>query len=182
MLDGKRIRLRLIGREDLESIIEWRNSQDAYESFFTYTPLNLDLQEKWYEKQVYDDSQQNFAIIHKETGIAIGMIALVGINHKMGHAEWGRVIVAHPNFQGGGYGREAIELIMEYAFDHLNLRRLTCTALTNNKKVVGLYERLGFRQEGTLREFVYKKGEYIDVILFGMLRREYRDRQRLSDQ
>jgi UDP-4-amino-4,6-dideoxy-N-acetyl-beta-L-altrosamine N-acetyltransferase len=182
MLETKRIRLRLIERKDLEEIIKWRATQEAYEVFFTYTPLNIDLQTRWYEKQLTDSSQENFIIEHKESNLPIGMIGLYDINFKTGHAEWGRVIIGAPQMLKHGYGREAIELVVKYAFDHLNLRRLACTALANNIAVVRLYERLGFRQEGILREYIYKDGRYIDVILFAMLHDEYKEiRKRVPD-
>lgn len=173
MLEGKRLRLRALEKADMPMVLEWRQTQLAFESFFTHPVLNLDLQEAWYQKQLPDPTQLNFIIHHKESKTDIGMIALTNIDYAAHHCEWGRLLVAHKKFLGNGYGKEAIEIILEYGFQYLNLHRISCTALSTNDRVIKLYKKLGFKIEGQLRKHVFKGGRYIDVVLFGMLNEEY---------
>lgn len=178
MLEGKRIKLRLISKEDMAQILEWRSTQTAYESFFTHPVLNMDIQEAWYEKQLKDSTQLNFIIVHIESGVDIGMIALCDIDHMTKKCEWGRIIVGHPEFLGNEYGHEAIEIILNYAFNYLGMHRICCTAIEDNKLVVNLYKRLGFKEEGVLRDYIYKAGSYKNIVLFSMLISEYREKVR----
>lgn len=182
MLEGKRIKLRLLEPKDLEEIVAWRNSDQAYDAFFTHTLLNLDKQTRWYEDQLNDPSQFNFAIVHSETGLTIGMISLYHIDPICKRCEWGRVMIGNKNYLDSGYAREAIEVVLEYAFEYLGMHRVQCTAMATNKKVVQLYDSIGFRREGVWREYVFKKGRYVDVVFFSMLQDEYRERQGLLSQ
>lgn len=177
LLETKRIRLRLIKREDLNEILEWRKTRAAIESFFTHPVLNLDLQNKWYDNQLSDKSEINFIIEHLDTETAIGMIALVDINHMQRTCEWGRLIVGNKEYLGNQYGQEAVELLLDYGFNYLNMHKITCTALATNERVIKLYKKIGFKIEGQLRKHIFKAGKYLDVILFGMLIEEYIKRE-----
>jgi len=72
-----------------------------------------------------------------------------------------------------GLGSEALALALRYAFHEMNLHRLTLTVLAYNTRAIHLYEKLGFRHEGTFREFGLRDGKRYDMLLYGLLRREW---------
>jgi RimJ/RimL family protein N-acetyltransferase len=76
-----------------------------------------------------------------------------------------------------GHGSEAMSLVIAYAFDELNLHRLQLTAISYNSRALRTYEKLGFTREGVYREFVERDGKRHDLILYGLLRPEWRQRQ-----
>ncbi|HSO58507.1 MAG TPA: GNAT family protein, partial [Paenisporosarcina sp.] len=74
-----------------------------------------------------------------------------------------------PDFQGKGFGKDAMQLVMNYAFNELNLHRLSLTVFGYNQGAIKLYESLGFRHEGTYREFLQRDGKRHDMHLYGLL-------------
>ena len=83
-------------------------------------------------------------------------------------------IVLGPEHRGKGYASEAIDLLLELAFDHMNLNRIYLRVFTENQPAIKCYDRCGFVREGVLRQDYYSYGEYHDVIMMGILRDEWR--------
>ncbi len=79
-----------------------------------------------------------------------------------------------PTEWGQGFGREALGLLMRFAFDEVNLRRLSLTVFAYNTRAIRLYEGMGFVREGTFREFLVRDGQPHDMLLYGLLEREWR--------
>ncbi len=79
-----------------------------------------------------------------------------------------------PHQWGQGYGREALSLLLRFAFDELNLRRLSLTVFSYNARAIRLYEGFGFQREGAFREFLVRDGQPYDMLLYGLLEREWR--------
>jgi RimJ/RimL family protein N-acetyltransferase len=73
---------------------------------------------------------------------------------------------------GKRYGYEAGRLAIAFAFQELNLHRVTATTFDYNKRSINLVERLGFRREGASREFLERDGSRHDMLLYGLLRHE----------
>ncbi|ASR53996.1 GNAT family N-acetyltransferase [Cellulomonas sp. PSBB021] len=83
-------------------------------------------------------------------------------------------LVMRPGYRGRGYGTEAIELVLGFAFDGLGLHRVGLDVLSVNSRALSLYENLGFRVEGRRRD-AYRDGDrWCDAIDMGLLEDEYR--------
>lgn len=81
--------------------------------------------------------------------------------------------IGDENFRGCGIGKEALYLTMEFGFEELNFHRIQLTVLSYNTSAIKLYEKLGFKKEGTYREFIHRDGIRYDMYLYGMLRSEW---------
>ena len=79
--------------------------------------------------------------------------------------------------RGRGYGQDALRLILNYAFDELNLYRVGLTVMAYNAAAVRAYERAGFVLEGAARGAVQRAGAHHDLLYFGILRDEWLDRR-----
>lgn len=102
----------------------------------------------------------------------LGQIALEAIDRVVRCARV--TLQMRPAYRGRGYGTEAIELMLGFAFDGLGLHRLGIQVLSINARATSLYENLGFRPEGRLRD-AYRDGEgWCDGIVMGLLEDEYR--------
>ena len=77
---------------------------------------------------------------------------------------------------GKGYGYEAMQLVLRFAFDELNLHRVQLTVFCYNKRAIALYEKLGFQREGIHREHLQRDGRRYDMYLYGLLRSEWENR------
>lgn len=74
---------------------------------------------------------------------------------------------------GKGYGSDAMRLILRYAFDELNLYRVTLSVFEYNARAIHLYRKLGFKEEGRQRERLRRDGRRWDMLVMGLLRTEW---------
>ena len=112
----------------------------------------------------------------EHSGTAIGSIGLFNLEPMHERAEVGYVL-GQPHWRKG-LGREALELVLEHAFCTLALRRVVANVRPENTASQRLLMAAGFRQEGLWRQHLYVKGEWWDMVAFGMLVGEFRPRSR----
>jgi len=79
---------------------------------------------------------------------------------------------------GKGYAREALEAVIRFCFETLDLNRIGVEVYEFNERSIRLFETLGFRREGIVRENVWKRGEFADEYVYGLLQREWLEMQR----
>ncbi len=87
------------------------------------------------------------------------------------HAGDVHLIATHPSHRGKGVGRALLNLATDMADNWLNLRRLGLTVWVDNTRAIALYESCGFEVEGTLREYVYRNGDYVDGYVMSRIKR-----------
>jgi RimJ/RimL family protein N-acetyltransferase len=119
-----------------------------------------------------DGKHFEFSLRTRKDDRLIGFVALHSIdwNNQTGVLSIG---IGDPEFRGKGYGRDSLELILNYAFNELNLYRVGLDVIANNNRAIKAYERAGFRREGVIRQAVYRDGQRDDLILMGILRTEW---------
>lgn len=172
MIIGKRIQLRAIEYEDLPTLVAWRNNPQIYRFFYEHEPISLIGQRVWFDKllQRYDEKFWIAETIEGEQ--AIGTIGLTHIDWRNRRAELSRVLIVD-EYRRRGLGSELVCLVLRYFFDHLNMNRIYCDTLAENEYAVDLYRKLEFKQEGVLRQHVFKEGDYRNLVYFAMLREDY---------
>lgn len=174
MLDGTHVRLRLVEESDLDQIVTWRNAPRAWANFFNRYPLSVGGQRKWFAALMDDQSRKFFIICLMQGGEAIGTIGLDHIDFVNQRAEVGNVLVGDDRAVGHGHAKEAVSLLVAFAFDQLNMNRLYLNVLTDNDRAIGLYSRCGFREEGIQRQAVFARGRFRDVLTMSLLREDFR--------
>jgi RimJ/RimL family protein N-acetyltransferase len=102
----------------------------------------------------------------------LGYIELDGILWNQA-SSWVSIAIGAAEQRGQGFGSEALALALRFAFDELNLRRVQLTVFSYNTRAIATYERLGFTHEGTFREALLRDGQTHDMLLYGLLRREW---------
>jgi len=124
------------------------------------------------EATLQDRSMLNFAIrLHDRT--LLGFVALHSIEWNNRRATLAIGIGDKAN-QCNGYGSEAIQLILDYAFNELNLNRVGLDVISNNETAIQCYKKNGFTLEGTAREAVLRNGQKLNLIYMGILEDEWR--------
>jgi RimJ/RimL family protein N-acetyltransferase len=127
--------------------------------------------EQWLESHRLNQNDLLLTIADVDDN-AVGQIGLYKIDHRIGMAEFA-IMIGIKDLWGQGLGKKLTRRMMEYAFDSLNLQRVYLEVLENNHRAYQLYESLGFKLEGRLRRAQYKQGQYLDVILMGLLKEDY---------
>jgi len=103
----------------------------------------------------------------KKDNSYVGVINLININWNHKNAYLG--IYTNPEIEIPGKGKMLLSLILEVAFNLLNLHSLKLKVIEDNKVAIGLYRKFGFKEEGQLKDFVYKNNSWKDVIIMGMI-------------
>jgi len=120
-----------------------------------------------YEKNDY----YRWAITLKETDECIGQIAYFLVDHHNHFAEIEYCIGSL--FQRKGFATEATKAVIQYGFDQINLHKVQICHKSINLPSRKVIEKCGFTYEGTLRDFFYQDGKYIDRLYYSMLRDEF---------
>lgn len=134
-------------------------------------PRNLEQVEDRIESVTEDDSIIQFII--EKNGENAGTIALFDIDRDYRHAEFGAFMVK-PEMHGQGVGTKALEMLLEYAFDELNLHKVNGGYLEDSEASRKVQEKFGFKEEGKQRDMKYRGGEYLDLVRTGLLEDEWR--------
>ncbi len=104
-------------------------------------------------------------------GKTIGELTMKNLRWFNRKAELG--IIIFPQEQGKGYATDALRTVINYAFKDMNLHRLEAEVIEYNEASKKMIEKLGFKEEGRLREAKYSKGKYWDILRYGLLKDEY---------
>jgi len=102
----------------------------------------------------------------------VGLIELDGQLFPHGEAFAGIGIGEREDW-GQGYGTDAMKVILRYAFQELNLRRVSLNTFEYNPRAIRSYEKAGFVHEGRMREYLSREGRRWDLIFMGILREEW---------
>lgn len=169
-LRGSIVDLRPLQLSDLEGdYINWLNDPEvcAYNSHHVF-PYNKELGVEYISN--VQDQRKNLvlAIVAKDSGKHIGNISLQHIDSVSRNAEYA-ILVGNKDYWGKGVAKEASRLIIEHGFKALNLHRIYCGTSSNNVPMQRLAASLGMNEEGRRKEAMYKNGEYVDIIEYGLL-------------
>jgi RimJ/RimL family protein N-acetyltransferase len=169
MREGKKVRLRSLKDDDIMLMFQWINDPEVIRFTNNFKPVSEAEQRVWFQSQVDQKNQIVLGIEVKTEKKLIGSCGLYAIERVNRKAEV-RIKIGNKSYWGRGYGREAMELLLEFAFDDLNLRRLWLKVLPTNISALKLYKNIGFEEEGILRQDLYIQGKYHDLIVMGLLR------------
>jgi RimJ/RimL family protein N-acetyltransferase len=173
-LELDRLCLRAVESKDAPLLAACNNDPDVRQTFFTHTPTNLLQQEKRIESLYTPGSDYiPFVIEAKETGTCVGITALHRVDLISGAAVFS-ICLCDTESWGQGYAREALNGMLSYAFDVLNLHRVQLHVWTGNDKAFKAYKAAGFKEEGLLREAMKHQGQYCDFHVMGILEEEWR--------
>lgn len=167
-IEGKDIYLRLMGREDTDDIIRWRNKESVFRNFIYQKPFTRKGHEEWMASMIETGKAIQFIICEKEGGKPVGSVYLRDIDRTHNQAEYG-IFIGEETALGRGYGTQAASLMIKYAFEEEKLHKLKLRVLAENKRAIRSYEKAGFVREAYLRDEVFLEGCYKDVIFMALL-------------
>ena len=154
-----------IAKDDLEQIMHWRMKPEVTKYMYTDPVLTLEIQEKWFDSIKNDTSVKYWMI--KIDGVKIGVINLRDIDYINRRCTWGYYI-GDNSFRGRGIASTLECNIYDYVFNILNLNKFWCEVFSFNEKVISIHERCGSIIEGTLKQHIYKNGEFFDIVMMAI--------------
>jgi UDP-4-amino-4,6-dideoxy-N-acetyl-beta-L-altrosamine N-acetyltransferase len=159
--------LRAMEARDLDVVLEWRNHPDVRRFMITQHLIQPREHQAWFERCRGEARRRLYILQQGE--MRLGFAQLGGVA-RGGVAEWGfYVSPAAPRGTGSELGRR----VLQAAFDVEGLHKVCGQSLQSNERSRRLHLRLGFVEEGRLREHLWIGGEYRDVACYGILARDF---------
>lgn len=168
MLEGKNIYLIPISNTDTDNIIRWRNQEFVRNKFIYQKMFTKESHERWMNQKVNTGKVKQFIIHVKKEEKPIGSVYLRDIDYNNAKAEYG-IFIGEKEYLGKGIGTEAAKLILEYAFQSLNLHKVMLRVLAQNKRAIASYMKAGFKEEGCFKDDIKIENTYYDVIFMAAI-------------
>lgn len=170
VLQGEFVNLRPLQVGDAELTFNWRRANRA--KFLNQGASSIEQQAAWIAAR--PESEYNF-VIELKSGLSVGMLSLIGVDHANRHGEPGRFLFGNEDsVKGFPAAVEAMKLLYELAFDHLQLVRVCGIVAANNHLMIKWQKYMGMKEEGRFRNHLYQDGKFYDAIYLGLLIEEYR--------
>ncbi len=179
MLIGKRVTLRGLELADAEEILKHFNDLEIRQFLGEAIPIAKPEEEEWIRNTWAQRRQGKghvFGIELKETQQLIGTCGLHDISPIHRGTELG-IAVWNKQYWGKGLGTGALHLLLDYAFDQLNLHRVWLVVIEDNERAIRSYLKVGFQHTGRHRQAVFKQGSYQDLLFMDILAEEYHQKQ-----
>ena len=163
---GKNIKLRALEKEDLDFLYQIENNESFWQVSHTQTPFSKYMLKLYLENahlDIYQAKQLRLIIEENSTNLQVGMIDLFDFNPK--HKRAGIGILIHPDFQEKGYAFEALSLLINYTFTHLDLHQLYANITDDNNKSISLFEKNNFVKTGIKKDWIFTNNNYKSEIL-----------------
>lgn len=173
-LEGKLVYLRPLLPEDLPQFLVWFNDAELRGLTGEVFPTDMKGMEEYLERVHNDHERVWFAIVTQEGDRLIGETGLLRMFPAWRNTDLS-IILGDRSARGKGYGREAMELILDYAFGYLNFHRISIGVVGSNQTALDFYRRVGFKQEGIQREGYFFNHHYQDFVMMSLLEDEYRE-------
>jgi UDP-4-amino-4,6-dideoxy-N-acetyl-beta-L-altrosamine N-acetyltransferase len=161
VLEQQNVKLRPIEECDTPNILKWRNSEIVKSNLFGSAELCEETHKNWLTNHVAAGKCVQF-IIHAED-TPIGTIFLKNIDRENSKAEFG-IFIGEKEAHGKGYGTIAAKLITDFGFRDLALNKIYLLVFEDNKGAIKSYKKVGFTEEGLLRQEYYKNGRFQNVL------------------
>ncbi|TDL38280.1 N-acetyltransferase [Macrococcoides bohemicum] len=169
---GEKIKLDSIKKYDLERFFELQSQ--PINRLYANEEIPFPLTEKdhidFYES--ISGNKDSFIFgIYTEDKILIGTCGIYKIDWQNGFGFVG--IAIDQNYHNQGYGTDAMKTLLTFVFEFISINKIKLQVFEFNKSAIASYEKLGFIKEGTMRQEIFRFGQYFDVIQYGILREEY---------
>lgn len=170
-LNGKQVYLRALEPEDLEFIYAIENDEAIWNVSNTQTPYSKYLIRQYLENahlDIYEAKQLRLAICKNETKETIGLIDLFEFDPKNNRAGIGIIIQEKEN-RSKGLGKESLQLLVDYAFRHLNLHQVFANIGSRNEISIQLFSTFGFEKIGIKKDWNIINSVYEDELLYQLI-------------
>lgn len=174
LLRGDQIWLNALSRSDAAVMARWEYDSEYLRLMDSSPalPRNEETIIRWLDAASKSQKDFTFGIRLLKNDDLIGWAQLDGVDWVHGTAAVG-IGIGNRSYWDGGYGSETMTLLLHFAFNELNLHRVFLTVFSYNERAIHVYEKLGFQLEGRYREHLQRDGQRYDMLVYGLLNREW---------
>ena len=167
---NKRVSLRALESDDYKTTIKWRKDDEIWDMLGgTKYFVSEAFEKQWIENTIFNPKDVKLAVCLVENDKHIGNVYMTNIN-EINRSCVSHVLIGEKEYWGHGYAREALLLAIDYMFNERNIHRIQANVLVSNVASLKMHEKCGYKQEGTLREAVYKNGKYQDQYVLALVK------------
>ena len=174
ILRGELTYLRPAERTDIPTFVRWYTDLRTTRTLMFVGPMGTAFEEAWFTQMSEHHGKDRwfFVICRLEDDRPVGSTDLHEVDLRNGSASLG-IAIGDPDDTGQGYGSDALRTLIAFGFDQLRLERIELDVYDFNDGARRVYERVGFRHEGTLRHALYSDGAFHDVHRMSVLRDDW---------
>lgn len=168
---GKRCYLSPMNPEDAEKYVAWLNDMEVAQYLtVAYHNINLNVERETLER--FARQGDHFAVVDSRNDELIGGCGLLNIDQVNRTAEVG-IFIGEKGYWNKGYGEEAMRLLLDYAFNILNLENIMLNVYAFNSRAIRCYRKIGFKEIGRRRRARRVQGTSYDIIYMDILAQEF---------
>lgn len=172
---GNKVILRPVQESDIPLFQKWMNNPKVTHFLANVFPITFIDEKNWYDSNSKSTKDRVIlAIVDRKTKKLIGTMGMNNIDYISGVATTGSVI-GDERYWGKGYGTEAKMLLLELAFNELNLRKLYSEVIVYNERSLAFSNKCGYKEEARLKEHYYRSGQYHDQVILSVFRSDWQD-------
>ncbi len=173
-LQSERVNLRPVEQADLPVLYQWVNDPELRGLIGETRPASQAGMET-YLKRIEEDSHRVWLmIVERATQQVVGEAGLLRMFPDWRTTDLS-MIIGDKAARGKGYGSEAMQLLLDYAFGYLNFHRVAIGVVGSNTRALRFYEKAGFKREGIQRDGYFYNHQYQDFVMMSILEHEYRE-------
>ena len=174
MLTGKNIKLQALEPSNIEILCQWENDTSIWIHSNTMTPYSRHILEQYISNSHQDiyTTKQLRLMISSINNRMLGCIDLFDFDPNNRKAGVG-ILIGHKKDRRKGYASEALSILINYAFQTLNLNSLYCNISINNLPSLNLFRKHNFEIVGTKKEWIRNGNEWIDEYLLQLIAPKY---------
>jgi RimJ/RimL family protein N-acetyltransferase len=174
MLEGRLVNLRAWGPADAPLVQRWINDREVTQFLGSRYPQSLAFEEGWVAERAA--KTQSFGevrfVIETKDGVSIGNMGLHDASPE-DRSAWLGVTIGEKEYWSKGYGSDALMTLLRFAFEEMNLNRVSLDVYDFNERGQASYRKCGFVEEGRRRHARYQRGTYHDKVAMAILRDEW---------
>ena len=179
-LIGKNIYLAPKTIEDAEKYAEWLNDFRTTDYLGKSGKImTLEKEREYLETHIDDEATLNIITLSEDK--LIGTVGIENIDHLNKRGTLG-IFIGRSEYRSKGYGAEAINLILDFGFNYMNLNSINLTVLDCNERAKACYKKCGFKEMGRERQGKFVNGKYYDAIMMDILREEFKGREYIKNK
>lgn len=171
-------RIRLMQETDLDTVMNWRNSERIRMVMFNDHLISQEEHRAWFKR--FNDEGNAFCFIFEINGRPVGVVNVERIDKRNSKCYWGFYLGESdvPKSSGTKMGY----LALKYIFEELNIRKLCSEVLASNLQSIRFHKKLGFVREGLFIKHVSKNGRFEDVIAMALFASEWKKQKETLEE